>query len=157
MLCHMHRFKFAAFLLLFPTIQLLSVGIESAYTRYYEDGEIRPIGQYFGAKLIPQGFRSVIASQPDAPGGQYFIARITDRKSGQISSARMTYFPSDQTKASSHTWDLAGQPLKKWLYLGLTGTDWPDAGVTPLAGKLALLDASGNVLAEWKSFLWEMP
>jgi hypothetical protein len=157
MLFLMNRLIVAALLAFSSLTQLSAVSVESAYTRYYEDGEIRPIGQYFGAKLIGQRFRTVVASQPDAPAGHYFIAEVKGLKSAGAASARITYYPSSEKRSGIHTWDLTKAPLKKWLYLGLTGSDWPSPEVTALAWKLELLDSAGNVLSEWKSFLWEMP
>ena len=116
-----------------------------------------PIGQYFGASLIGQGFRTVLASDPESPAGQYFIAKLDDPKVGSPASVRMTYYASDSKESATHTWDLKGAPLKKWLYLGLTGADWPSEEVKPLAWRIEVLDAGGALLAEWKSFLWELP
>lgn len=153
----MHRFTiFLAFTLL-PLVQLPGMAITSAYSRYYEDGEIRPIGQYFGGALTGQGFRTVIASQPDHPGGQYFIAKLEDAQGSVAVKARMSYFISDRKDADVHEWDLGGEDLRGWLYLGLTGSDWPSEDIQPLAWKIELLDAGGRLLVEWKSFLWEMP
>lgn len=145
-----------AFILL-PLVQLPGMAISSAYSRYYEDGEIRPIGQYFGGKLTGQGFRTVMASQPDHPAGQYFIARLEDAGGANAATARMSYFVSDKKDAISFEWDISGENLRGWLYLGLTGSDWPSEDIQPLAWKIELLDGSGNTLVEWKSFLWEMP
>jgi hypothetical protein len=137
-------------------LTLAAVSIETAYTRYYEDGEIRPIRQYFGGNLKWQGFRTVIASDPSTPAGQYFIAKL-DGKSTDAVLARMTIFASDSKDSSTHSWNLSEETLKGWLYLGLTGKDWPSDEVKPLAWKIELLGVNDTLLAEWKSFLWEMP
>jgi hypothetical protein len=153
----MHRlYPILAFVIL-PLTQLAGVTIESAYSRFYDAGEIRPIAQYFGGSFTGQGFRTVIASQPDYPQGQYFIAKLDEGGDSSATIARMTYFISDSKKAVSHEWDLAGENLRGWLYLGLTGSDWSSEEVQPLAWKIELLAANGSVLATWKSFLWEMP
>lgn len=153
----MNRFKLTAVLLFLPFIKSMAVSIESAYTRYYEAGEIRPIRQYFGASLIGQGFRTVIASQPDKPNGQYFIAKLDDVDAGSATSVKMTIFPSVGKDPWKFTLDISGKSLRKWLYLGLTGSDWPDPEIQPMAWKIELLGPDGSLLAEWKSFLWEMP
>ena len=152
----MNRFKVATFLFLISLASSYGVSIKSAYTRYYEEGEIRPISQYFGANLIGQGFRSVIASNPDIPRGQYFIVKLSEAKSGSPVQARMSYFVSTSKDPIEYSWDLSDKRLRKWLYLGLTGPDWPSPDIEPLAWKIELLDTSGKVLTEWKSFLWEM-
>jgi hypothetical protein len=43
------------------------------------------------------------------------------------------------------------------LNLGLTGPDWPDLKVNPVAWKLDILTADGKRLASEKSYLWEKP
>lgn len=147
-----------------PFLMLLSaflpvhgLTIETAYTRYYDEGGIRPIGQYFGASLTGQGFRTVVPSQPEDPAGQYFIIRLKGPKSTPPASARMTLFTTENKQASTRTWELPGTPLENWLYLGLSGADWPDDDIRPLAWHIELLAADGTVLTEWKSFLWELP
>lgn len=149
--------KIAALLLFMPFVQLMAVSIESAYTRYYEAGEIRPIRQYFGASLRRQGFRTVIASQPDTPAGQYFIAKLDRGTTQSATSARLTIYPSVGKDQMEFTLNLSGETLPAWLYLGLTGSDWPDPEIQPMAWKIELLGPGSTVVAEWKSFLWEMP
>jgi hypothetical protein len=156
MLTIMQRFPFAILLLMIVPLSLSGVTIKTAYTRYYEDGEIRPIRQYFGGTLKLQGFRTVIASDPSTPEGQYFIAKLDDGKKGQANKVRMTLYSSDSKNATVHNWDLGGESLSGWLYLGLTGKDWPSDEVKPLAWRIEILNGE-TLLAEWKSFLWEMP
>ncbi len=152
----MQRFLFAIIALMVIPLSLSGVTIKTAYTRYYEDGEIRPIRQYFGGNLKWQGFRTVIASDPSTPAGQYFIAKLGDARKGQASQVRMTLYSSDSKNVSVHSWDLTGESLSGWLYLGLTGKDWPSEEVKPLAWKIEILNGE-TLIAEWNSFLWEMP
>lgn len=146
----------ALLFMVFLPLALQGVTIKTAYTRFYEDGEIRPIRQYFGANLKWQGFRTVIASDPSTPQGQYFIAKLSGGGKGQANQVRMTLYASDSKDASVHTWDLSEESLNGWLYLGLTGEDWPSDEVKPLAWRIEILSGE-TLLAEWKSFLWEMP
>jgi hypothetical protein len=153
----MNRFIYLLVLMVFPLTQSAGITISSGYSRYYDAGEIRPISQYFGGTLTGQGFRTVVASQPGEPAGQYFITKLADAKGSGAAKARMTYFISDSKDARSFEWDLSGENLRTWLYLGLTGSDWASEDLQPLAWKIELLDAGGATLVEWKSFLWELP
>ena len=153
----MDRIRLTFLLLMLPMAGLSGLTIETAYTRYYKEGEIRPIRQYFGASLTGQGFRTVVPSQLDEPAGQYFIARIKGDKVPGAVTARMTLYATDSKDPSTRSWDLTGKKLEKWLYLGLTGNDWPNEDVQPLAWHIELLGTDGGILAEWKSFLWELP
>ena len=137
--------------------QAAALTIETAYTRFYESPEIRPIRQYFGASLTGQRYRTVVASQPDSPAGQYFILRLKGPRPAPPAAARITWYATDAMAPRTRQWPLADARLENWLYLGLTGPDWPDPKVQPLAWHIELLDAAGATLAEWKSFLWEMP
>ena len=106
------------------------------------------------------GRRNVDPDRPGDPGdpaGQYFITKLEKVKSSALKSARMTYYRSDSKDTTTVSWDLSGASVKSWLYLGLTGNDWPEKEIKPLAWRIELLDANGTLLAEWKSFLWEMP
>lgn len=134
-----------------------AVVIETAYTRTYAADEIRTLGNHLGSPLSEQGFRTVVASQPTDPGGQYFILHLEEMETGTVATARMTLYTTAGKDSTRHTWTIPGTSLESWLYLGLTGSDWPDSEVRPLAWKIELLDASEAVLSEWKSFLWEMP
>jgi len=153
----MHRVFPFLILSLLPGLPAGAMSVETAYTRYYEAGEIRPISLYFGGSLLPQGYRSVLASQPADPAGQYFIARLRDTDTSRPAEARMTLILSNSKELSTHTWDLRETNLRKWIYLGLTGGDWPSEETQPMAWHIEFLDGQGNVLADWKSFLWEMP
>ena len=153
----MDRFLPALTAFFASALALAAVTVESAHTRYYTGAEIRPISGYFGKESHEQRFRTVVPSEADAFRGQYFIARLDDPSPGDLAEARMTYLPSDSKEMRTHTWNLQGLPLKGWLYLGLTGSDWPSPEVQPLAWRIELLDAAGKTLADWKSFLWEMP
>jgi len=143
-------------LLIFPSLSALE--IETAYPLYHEAGEIRTISDYFGKDVSNQRFRTVVPSSRTEPAGQYFITRLAGLEAGEeIVEARMTLFTTQGKEPGTYTWDLSGLRLADWLYLGLTGEDWPDEDILPLAWKIELLDGKGTLLAEWKSFLWEMP
>ncbi|MGC9450532.1 MAG: hypothetical protein ACP5I4_03720 [Oceanipulchritudo sp.] len=154
----MHRLILCLALLLLPVLQpAAGVLIQSAHSRFYEEGEIRPVSQYFGSSLAEQRFRTVIPSDPENPSGQYFILRLEREGGPEPALARISLFSSNSKDMRRHEWSLAGKPLKGWLYLGLTGVDWSSGEVSPMAWRIELLDTEGTLLAEWKSFLWEMP
>ena len=143
--------------LLPAVLSLEALTIRTAHTRYYPEREIRPILQYFGKSLAGQRFRTVVATRPDDPQGQYFIARLGETREGSPVTARMTLYTSASKDPRVHNWSLSGERLDNWLYLGITGEDWAGEAIQPLAWKIELLDSAGTVLADWKSFLWEMP
>jgi len=145
-------------LLLILAWPLCALEIETAHPRYYKTDDIRTISEYFGSGKPEQGFRTLVPSIPAEPGGQYFICKLT-RQSGSepIAEARITLYTTSGKEPATHSWDLSGHLAGRWLYLGLTGADWPGESVLPLAWRIELLSGQGTLLAEWKSFLWEMP
>ncbi len=153
----MHRAFLFLILTLTAGLPAMAINVETAYTRYYEAEDIRPIRQYFGGALTGQGFRTVLPSQPDEPAGQYFIARLEDAGPAAPAEARLTIILSNTKELATFTWDLSGKELRKWIYLGLTGSDWPSEEIQPMAWHIEFLDSNGQVLADWKSFLWQMP
>ncbi len=156
-LAAMNRLRLALAALLAAANHAPALTIGTAYARFYDAPEIRPIRQYFGASLTGQRYRTVVASQPDNPAGQYFILRLKGPRPVPPAAARITWYATDVKEPRTHQWPLADTRIANWLYLGLSGTDWPDRQVQPLAWRIELLDAAGAPLAEWKSFLWEMP
>jgi len=136
---------------------LAALEVETAFNRYYAASEIRPLSTLAGQSLQQQGFRTVVPSDPIHPAGQYFIVGLADKGQAGPASVELSYYRTDSKDLRSHVWSLEDVTMKKWLYLGLTGEDWPDADLQPLAWRLLLLDQEGKVLDEWKSFLWEMP
>ena len=132
--------------------------IETAYTRSYTEEAIRPLREYFREAESRQGFRTVVASRPEDPAGQYFIIRLEgETGKGAVTRAEMTLFATESKEPREVEWDLQGIDPRRWLYLGITGADWPEKAVQPLAWHIRLIDSTGRMLAEWKSFLWEQP
>ena len=129
--------------------------VKTAYTRHYQAEEIRTVTQYFVTTLIGNRFRTIISSDPDNPTGQYFIIKLQDTPDSKPVNAHMILYKTDSKEPEEWTWALGDIRLDTWLYLGLTGADWPDEEIQPLAWRLEFLDASGAQVAWWNSFLWE--
>lgn len=147
--------------MLLPLAGLAQTG--SAFSRSYTDAELRGVVASLHPDKVPDhgighGFRWLVPSDPLDWSGHWFIVQPGPEVDGrQIREARMRYISTADKAERRASWQLSGVP-RKWLYLGLTGEDWPsDRSVTALAWQLELLDGSGSVLARFQSFLWEMP
>ncbi|MBP6507021.1 MAG: hypothetical protein KA257_05605 [Opitutaceae bacterium] len=115
------------------------------------------ISEYFGG-MENTGRQSVLRTHADARSGFYFLTR-TANAGAAVSGAkfelkvilpdspypRIFIFPVD-LPAKGHVFNL-----------GLTGDDWPDKKIQPVAWRLRLLTADGTELAVGKSFLWDKP
>ena len=49
------------------------------------------------------------------------------------------------------------RPNTRQVYAGITGSDWPDADVRPLAWKISFINTEGKVIAQKQSYLWTYP
>lgn len=115
------------------------------------------ISEYFGGGENT-GRQTVLRTQAGERSGFYFLTRTAN--SGEpVTGAkfelkvilpdspfpRVFFLPAD-VPAGGHVFNL-----------GLTGEDWPDKKIQPVAWRLRLLAADGRELAVGKSFLWEKP
>ncbi len=115
------------------------------------------IAEYFGGGER-SGRQSVLRTRPAVREGYYFLVRIKSAQPVPAAKFEVQVIRPDATEPKTFTF-AAAVPAKETVFqLGLTGPDWPGgAKVNPVAWKLAVLGADGQVLAEHKSFLWEKP
>jgi len=112
------------------------------------------IGEYFGDQEH-RGGRILLRSQSAERTGFYFLTRL--KSPGAIAGAEIrleVILPGNSNpKAFLFSTDLpAGASV---LQLGLTGADWPDAKVRPLAWRVQVMErTTRRPLAETQSFLW---
>lgn len=141
-------------LLFIGSLQAQAGMVESAHSRYYSEPEIRPVGHYLGGELEMQRFRQVVVSHSDDLAGHYFILKVKEAGLREVRSARITFIPSDSKEEQVRELPLDGVS-RSWLYLGLTGADWPGGDeVEPVAWMIEFVDAAGAVLGSYQSFLW---
>jgi hypothetical protein len=104
------------------------------------------------------GGQTVLRTQPAQRAGFYFLVRLknagdaVDGATFELSvitpasaTPRMLTFPTD-LPAGEHVFDC-----------GLTGADWPDAKMHPVAWKLVVRAPGGAKLASEQSFMWAKP
>ena len=115
------------------------------------------ISEYFTGREAHSG-RVVLRTHADQRAGYYYLVRVANSGPAQ-SAIKFSLAVITPTSADTKTYSFpatlgAGQTV---FELGLTGGDWPDAKLRPVAWKLELLASDGAVLATAKSFLWEKP
>lgn len=146
-----------AILCLLAVTSLSAQQIKTAHTRYYDAQQIRPLGDYLGVKSSKQGFRTRVTTDTADPSGQYFILRLQGDFQNIADHAEVEVLRSDKKTTTSHRLDLRNVQKSRWLYLGLTGKDWPDENLQPVAWQILIKDKDEQIIATWKSFLWEKP
>ena len=127
--------------------------------RYVEAKSFKRISEYFTGRENP-GNRLLCRSRPADREGLYFILSLDEhsRKLPQGSQFVVEFIRPDDPETQTIRIPVPEKrPRGKEIYLGLTGDDWQDKTARPVAWRLRLVDASGEVIAERKSFLWERP
>ena len=115
------------------------------------------IGEYFG-RPENTGRETVLRTQPAERSGYYFLVRVKAAAASPGTRFALSVIRPDTPEPKTYVF-----PVERWdkenvFQLGLTGADWPEGKKAhPVAWKIALQDATGRVLAEHKSFLWEKP
>ncbi len=103
--------------------------------------------------------RLVARSRPDSAEGLYFRVTLDSalRAIPADTRVRVSIITDASPEPGQYILSLPGQrPRGNEFHIGLTGADWPRGteAALPVAWKITLLDASGNTLAEYRSFVW---
>ena len=130
--------------------------IVRTFSGWREAASFRRISEYFDGRENTGG-QLVLRTHADQRSGYYFLVRVAN--TGAPLDARITLHLVKPTAATPavHSFSTALPGGESVLNLGLTGPDWPDSKVHPVAWKLVIASADGRVLATEKSYLWEKP
>ncbi len=115
------------------------------------------ISEYFTEKENTGG-RTVVRTHPDQRAGYYFLVRV-DNSAAAIEGAKFVVDVIAPDSADPKTFSFpAAIPTGGGAFnLGLTGADWTNKRLRPVAWKLSLVGSDGKVLLEKQSFLWAKP
>ncbi len=103
------------------------------------------------------GKETVLRSQPAARQGYYWFLRL-ENSGAAIAEAtfELQVITPANPEPRSFTFRAAVPAGSHVFDLGLTGTDWPDAGATPVAWLLRVRSPAGELVSA-QSFLWSKP
>lgn len=145
--------------------QLLACGVAGGadlsfvrvWPRWYDTDQVRRISEFFTGRENP-GERIIVHSQAASRTGFYFLVRVKNPGplvAGSHFIVRVILPVSPDPKVFTLAADV---PAGGKVYqLGLTGSDWPNRRTYPVAWKLDLVGADGQLLASQESFLWAKP
>jgi hypothetical protein len=143
-------------LMLVPALAVSDLTIVRVFTGWRDAPSFKRISEYFDGKENTGGI-TILRTQPDQRAGYYFLVRTANPGGPRTVSARLEIITSATAKPAVHTFPLELKTGETVVQLGLTGTDWPEAGTSPVAWRLDLTEADGRVLVTEKSYLWEKP
>ncbi len=136
---------------------IADVSFVRVWPNWVEADAFETISEYFTGREHTGG-RIIQRSQPDTRAGFYFLTRVANTGS-EIPNAKFALhviLPGNP-EPKTFTFPLSLPSRSTIVQLGLTGSDWPDREVHPVAWKLDLLSATDELLATEQSFLWSKP
>jgi len=125
-------------------------------TGWREAASFKRISEYFSGKENTGG-QLILRTHPDQRSGYYFLLRINHTGAASNTQAVLQVITPDTATPRIFKFPTSLTDGKTLLNLGLTGADWPDLKINPVAWRLELLDAEGKLLAAQNSYLWENP
>ncbi len=146
-----------AFVLFAVTVPLYpSVEIKMVQPRYLEEKDFERIQEYLTGKEV-HGRRLIMRTQPARRAGLYFILTLSRSASTLPSDAkiRIELVPEGEPNPKSFTLEFPeNRRHARELFVGLTGSHWPDPDTTPLAWKVSLVGPTNEIIHQKESFLW---
>ena len=114
------------------------------------------IAEYFDGQEH-NGGEALRRSHPETRSGYYFFVRVKNPGALRPAKAALQVITSTSAKPVSYEFPVDLRAGDTVFHIGLTGADWPDAKLHPVAWKLQFIDPAGKVLATETSYLWEKP
>jgi len=150
----------ALFVLLLSPLALVHAaapGFTHVWPQWHDAESFDRISEFFGGGEN-RGRQVVLRTQAGERAGFYFLVRVADAAAFTGATFELQVVRPDAPEPKTFAFAAEAHPGPTVFQLGLTGGDWPGGRKAhPVAWRLALLSADGRVLAEQKSFLWEMP
>ncbi|MBN2068343.1 MAG: hypothetical protein JW739_01780 [Opitutales bacterium] len=136
----------------------LATEITQAYLRSFEVEDFQRLTEFFTGEEVA-GDRLILRTDPEERAGMYVVATldssVSSLPSGSTAELQVLFENTREITTLAFPFP-ASRPQSKHLLVGITGSTWEDEAKV-IAWRLQLKDAAGTVLAEHKSFLWEMP
>jgi hypothetical protein len=149
-------------LFLFTTAGLLSAqadGVEfvRVWPGWRDAESFERISEYFSGEENT-GREIVVRTHPERREGFYYLVRVANEGEAlQGAKFVLQVISPASPEPKTSTFPVEVPHRSKVFQLGLTGPDWPNSDVHPVAWKLELRSADDQVLASAQSFLWEKP
>lgn len=126
------------------------------FTGWRDAASFKRISEYFDGKENTGG-EVVVRTHPEERGGYYYLVRLANTGAPRAIKAKLQVITSANGQASRYEFPIELKTGDTVFHLGLTGADWTDPKLHPVAWKLDFTDADGQTLASEASYLWEKP
>lgn len=137
---------------LVATAHAASAQIVRIWPTYKKAAELERISDYIATKPVDN---TRFGSQPKDRDGFYFVTRLESPAAQSGATIELDVIRPSNPKPTTYTYKVDLSKGTHTLYVGLTGADWPDPAIYPVAWRLTFRDSSGAVIAQEKSFLWK--
>lgn len=141
-----------------PPQPVSSVQIKEIKPRYIKEEEFKRVREYLtGAEH--KGNRVIVRTDAEVRDGYYFTL-VLDEKVARLPKGTTIlgeFYTPDSPEKQEYIFLLPERRQKTHeIFLGLTGEAWPTRGKVPSAWRFTIKDASGRILAQKKSYLWNL-
>lgn len=130
--------------------------IVRVYSSWRDAASFKRISEYFDGKENT-GREVVLRSHPDQRTGFYFLVRLKSAAATRRVNAHLQVIRHDWPSPRTTVFPMELGAGSTVFQLGLTGPEWQDPKVQPIAWHLEVMGDDGRVLASEKSYLWEKP
>jgi len=137
------------------TVAAHAVGIVHVWPEWRSSDSFVRISELFDGKENP-GTEIILRTHPESRDGMYFLVRIAEGSAADLRFEVSVIMPGSPDPVR-FSFPAALREGSSVFQLGLTGADWPDAKVNPVAWHVALLGADNAEIAAAQSFLWSAP
>lgn len=152
-------FLLAGFFAVLPLLALAKDGdlkIVRVFTGWRDAASFKRISEYFDGQEH-SGSEVVLRTNAGDRGGYYFLTRISNPGAPVEAKLVLQIVLPGNAAPRSFTFPTSLSGGSTVFNLGLTGADWPDKRLHPVAWKLDVITSDGQTLTTEKSYLWEKP
>ena len=123
---------------------------------FFTTNDFKRIPEYFTGREYT-GWKIYCRSNPQVRSGFYFVVKVGGKKIQLPVSSHWIVDWVTSADPTVKTQKISIPDLRifgKEVFVGLTGDDWYDRSLKPLAWRLELIDGQGATLGSDQSFLW---
>jgi len=128
------------------------------WPQWHDAAEFKRISEYFSGKENDSGWK-FRRTHPDHREGFYFLARVKHKHYSLLGAKFVlrVILPDSPDPKPPMEFPADVDKGEDVFEIGITGPDWPNKKLHPVAWRLDLVGPDGHLLAWSQSFLWEKP